>query len=152
MIVVLDSGVLGDIANPKASSVKVKAVQQWGAQILAAGHTFCIPAIAVYETRRELVRMKATASVAALDAIDAIPPNLYLPITDAVLWRASELWAQARSMGKQTAGNDALDGDVILCAQVLEAGYAPGSYIVATTNVKHLSLFVTADVWQNISP
>lgn len=151
MIVVLDSGVLGSIANPKAVNADVKALQQWGAEILAAGHVFCIPAIAVYETRRELVRIGATASVAELDALGAIPPNRYLPITDAVLLRASELWAQARNLGRPTAKEAALDGDVILCAQVLEAGFAPGDYVVATTNTKHLTLFVNAAEWHSIT-
>jgi hypothetical protein len=41
---------------------------------------------------------------------------------------------------------------MILCAQVLEAGYAAGTYIVATTNTKHLTLFVNAAEWDTITP
>ena len=86
----------------------------------------------------------------ALEAFCAAPENICLSISDRVLRRASALWAHARNIGKPTTGDVALDGDVILCALVLEAGYAPGTYVVATTNTKHLSLCVDAAEWQNI--
>ena len=150
MIVVLDTGILGGITNPKARSQDVMAMITWAAKIRQAGHTFAIPAIAVYEIRREHLRKNAVNSIAALDAFAQARTNHYLPITDAVLVRAAQLWAQARTMGKPTATDSALDGDVILCAQVLEAGYDPSSYVVATTNIKHLSLFVNTALWQDI--
>jgi hypothetical protein len=127
-------------------------MQQWAVAMRAAGHTFATPAIADYEVRRELIRKKATASLAALDRFGALAMNRYLPISDSVLRRAAELWASARSAGTPTAADAALDGDMILCAQVLEAGFAPGSYQVATTNTRHLSLFVDAAEWRTIVP
>ena len=152
MIVVLDSGVLGSITSPHPKSSQVKAIILWAAQLRQAGHTFAIPAIADYETRRELVRQGATKSVAAHDAFCQAPANIYLPISGTVLRRATDLWAHARNTGKPTASDAALDGDVILCAHVLETGYTTGTYRVATTNTKHLNLFVDADEWQNIAP
>ena len=63
---------------------------------------------------------------------------------------AAELWARARKRGRPTADVSALDVDVILAAQVLSAGYSPSEFVVATTNVSHISQFVPADNWQNI--
>lgn len=150
MIVVLDTGVLGSITNPNQKSSDVKAMIAWAGRLRAAGHVFAIPAIADYETRRELLRTGSTKAIAAHDAFCNAAGNLYLSISDAALVEAARLWAQARNMGRQTAANEAIDGDVILCAQVLQARYAPGSYVVATTNTKHLTLFATAAEWHTI--
>jgi hypothetical protein len=71
-------------------------------------------------------------------------------LTTTAMRRAAELWAQARQHGYPTAANTDLDADVILAAQCLTLS-APG-VLVATTNIGHLSRFVPADLWQNISP
>jgi hypothetical protein len=48
-----------------------------------------------------------------------------------------------------TAGDHALDGDVILAAQVaVSAG--DQDPVIATTNVKHLERFVAARLWRDI--
>ena len=54
---------------------------------------------------------------------------------------AADLWAQARNRGMATAHPKALDGDVILAAQVLAAGYDPVDFVIATSNVTHLAQF-----------
>ena len=65
---------------------------------------------------------------------------------------ASELWARARSTGKPTAHDHALDGDVILATQAMTLS-APGrQVIVVTSNTKHLGLFVPAQPWERIPP
>jgi hypothetical protein len=152
MIIVTDSGILGSITNPRPKSPDVVAIKQWAVEMHAAGHTFAIPAIADYETRRELLRGGSAQSLIVYDAFCHASQSIYLSINDAVLLRAAELWAQVRNMGKPTTSDKALDGDVILCAQVIEAGYMKGSYVVATTNTKHLTLFVDAAEWQAIKP
>jgi hypothetical protein len=43
-----------------------------------------------------------------------------------------------------------LDADVVLAAQALTLGAAP--VVIATSNVGHLSRFVPAELWQNITP
>lgn len=64
--------------------------------------------------------------------------------------QAAELWARARQMGQPTAGDQTIDADMILAAQALTLG-AP-AVVIATTNVGHLSRFVPAELWQNITP
>jgi hypothetical protein len=63
---------------------------------------------------------------------------------------AAQLWAIARQSGQSTADPKALDGDVILAAQVIDSFGSDLDAIVATTNVGHISRFVRADLWQNI--
>ena len=52
--------------------------------------------------------------------------------------------------GTPTADVHALDIDVILAAQVLSSGMDLSSTVVATSNVKHLSLFVPVAEWSSI--
>lgn len=69
-------------------------------------------------------------------------------IDTATMLKAAEFWSRARQRGKATASNDALDGDVILAAQAALLQNANNQVVVATTNVKHLSLFVDAREWK----
>ncbi len=64
---------------------------------------------------------------------------------------AAQLWAEARQRGKPTADSKSLDGDVILASLAKLAEIAGNTVIIATRNVKHLSLFVDAREWQNIN-
>jgi predicted nucleic acid-binding protein len=76
-------------------------------------------------------------------------PDRYVPLTDDALRFAAELWAQSRRTGRPTADATALDIDVLLAAQALRLGRSP---VVATTNPKHLSQFVPAQLWTDIVP
>jgi predicted nucleic acid-binding protein len=117
---------------------------------MAAGVTVVVPEIADYELRREILRTRNRSAIARLDAFNGAEPGRYLPITTTAMRLAADLWAQARSAGTPTADRHALDGDVILAAQAITLA-VPG-LIVATTNPAHLSRFVTAALWQNITP
>lgn len=74
----------------------------------------------------------------------------YLPITTAAMHKAAQLWAQARQQGQPTAGDKTIDGDMILIAQAMTLGVS--DVVISTTNVGHLSRFISADLWQNIVP
>lgn len=145
-IVVLDSGPLGLVSNPYLSA-EASACHQWLDGLLQHGVRVVLPEIADYEVRRELLRANKSPGLARLDAFCASLE--YLPITTAAIRKAASLWAQVRQQGRPTADKHALDGDVILAAQALTMG-EPG-VIVATTNVGHLSRFVAADGWRNIT-
>lgn len=147
-IIVLDSGPLGMISNPRAKSAQVQACQQWFRSIIQSGYTIAIPEISDYEVRRELIRTDRHRSIQQLDQLKL--NTIYLPITTDAILRAAQLWAIVRQKGQSTADPLALDGDVILAAQVIEAFEPKSNVIVATTNVAHISRFVQADIWQNI--
>jgi hypothetical protein len=74
----------------------------------------------------------------------------YIPITTPIMQNAASLWAISRQKGLPTADPKELDGDVILAAQALSLSYPIGDIVVATTNIGHLSQFLTAEEWHRI--
>jgi predicted nucleic acid-binding protein len=148
---VLDSGPLGLLTHPQRNA-EVVAITEWLARCLLGGHRIIVPAIVYYELRRELLRANKTFGVSRLDAFASRTPGRYLPLTDEALRLAAELWATARQQGRPTADAKALDIDVVLAAQALSFGPAPSDVVVATSNPKHLSQFITAQNWTEIVP
>jgi predicted nucleic acid-binding protein len=100
--------------------------------------------------RRELIRAGKTDGVSRLDLLQSVVD--YLPINTEAMLRAADLWAQSRNQGVVTADAKALDGDVIMAAQVLTCGLPPAEIVVATTNIRHIAKYVNADMWRNIVP
>jgi len=147
-VILLDSGPLGLATNPKPSP-RNNACNQWVEMLVSGGDRVLVPEISDYEVRRELLR---AGKIRGIVNLNEFKRRLgYLPITTSVMLKAAEFWAQTRRMGKQTAGNAALDGDVILAAQAAILLAAGHSVIVATTNVKHLDLFVDAQLWSDVT-
>jgi predicted nucleic acid-binding protein len=122
--------------------------QQWLQSLLDRGYHVILPEIIDYEVRRELLRVNKIKSIRRLD--DLKSALIYLPITTEVMLKAAQMWAQVRQQGKPTADDKALDGDVILAAQAILISSEEYPVIVATSNPKHLSLFVDARDWQDI--
>lgn len=144
--IVLDTGVLGQVTDPRASGEQPSV--RWLMQHLQAGSRMFVPEIVDYELRRELVRGGLRQSVARLDeCIDAVT---YRPLTTRTMRIAAEFWADARNRGRPAAPDLALDGDVILAAQARLLEETETSVIVATTNVRHLADFVDARLWSGI--
>lgn len=79
-------------------------------------------------------------------------PGRYLPLSDEPLRLAAELWARARKQGRPTSDAKDLDVDVILADQALSFGPAPSDVVIATSNEKHLTHFISAQNWNEISP
>jgi predicted nucleic acid-binding protein len=146
-LIVLDSGPLGMVTNPKAKGIPL-ACQLWLKTLLRRGERVAIPEIADYEVRRELLRAGLLRSLHRLDNLKQTLE--YIPIQTEAILLAASLWAEARQTGQPTADAKALDGDVILSAQVRLLCDDTTEAIVATTNVAHLSRFVTAFDWQSI--
>jgi predicted nucleic acid-binding protein len=143
VIILLDTGPLGILVHPRIS----QECQDWLEDILLKEYRVVLPEIADYELRRELLRLN---NLARIQRLDRLKKRLeYLPLTTDVMLQAAELWAKARQTGKPTADPHALDGDVILAAQAMSIE-TTDQIIIATTNVRHLSLFVNAREWSNI--
>ena len=145
----LDSGPLGIVTNPKAASPLSQEGKVWLQDLPVKGYIVMLPEIADYEVRRELIREGKTAGIRRLDELKSQIP--YRPLTTEVMLLAAQLWADARKRGKPTADSHALDGDVILAAQVILEVNAGNEVVIATTNVGHLSQFVDAREWRLIS-
>lgn len=145
--VVLDTGPLGMVSNPRASAANLQC-RQWLDGLLGQGVYVYVPEIADYELRRELLRAAKTAGIRHLDDVSA--QTHYFPITTPMMRYAALLWARMRQQGQPTASDAALDGDVILAAQALSLGTPQDTVVVATTNVGHLSRMVSAKVWYDI--
>jgi predicted nucleic acid-binding protein len=145
-VVLLDTGIIGLITNPKRAHESL-ACNCWLQTLIKAGIRVILPEIADYEVRRELLRANKIKGIKRLDEL----ANLieYLPITTDAMRKAALFWAQARQQGQPTAGDKTIDGDMILIAQAVTLSVT--NLIIATTNVGHLSKFVRADLWQNIS-
>ena len=143
--VLLDAGPLGLATNPRRSPQST-ACAAWLQSLVTAGVRVVIPEIADYEVRRELLRARKTAGIERLDALGGLLE--YLPITTAAMRQAAVFWATARQQGQPTASDKAIDGDMILAAQAETLGTA---VLVATTNVDHLSRFVPAKLWEDVS-
>jgi predicted nucleic acid-binding protein len=146
--IVLDAGPLGLVTNPRGNE-EAKACASWLDSLLAREVVVFVPEIADYEVRRELLRARKAEGLTRLDALKGA--LLYLPLTTATMLLAADYWATARQQGQPTAADAALDGDVILAAQANLLGRLGFSPIIATTNVKHLSLFVDAQDWRSIA-
>jgi predicted nucleic acid-binding protein len=145
-VIVLDTGPLGLVTNPKRSAASI-ACTQWLQKRVASGNRVIIPEIADYEVRRELLRANKTKGISRLDELAQLLE--YLPITTDAMRQAAKLWAQARQQGQPTAGDKTIDGDMILVAQAMSLEAL--NTVIATTNVEHLSRFVAAELWQNIA-
>jgi predicted nucleic acid-binding protein len=142
MSLLLDTGVLGKICHPKREQhgPVLARLDQWldGKPQL----TVYLPEIADYELRRKYLHMDMLKSLQRLDEL--AKQLVYLPLSTPIMQQAAELWARVRRAGKPTASDKAIDGDVILAAQAMSV-----NAIVATTNVKHISLFVRVEDWSN---
>ena len=150
MIVFLDSGPLGLLVHARGGQNAMRC-REWCEALIAADIVVCIPEIADYEVRRELIRLNFDWSIRRLNALEH--SLSYRPITTAVMRLAAEYWAHARSRGRPTTDRFALDGDAILSAQALETAREEHDAVtIATTNVGHLSRFADARPWQDIQP
>lgn len=147
LVVLLDSGPLGLVTNPRLSTQSV-ACARWLQQLVAHGRRVIVPEIADYEVRRELLRAGKSEGLKRLDALSK--QLEYLPLSTDAIRQAATFWAEARKSGQPTADDKALDGDVILAAQAAILGGA--DVVIATTNVGHLSRFTPASLWPEIAP
>ncbi|NEP91225.1 MAG: type II toxin-antitoxin system VapC family toxin [Okeania sp. SIO2C2] len=156
MIVILDSGVLGLLASPvknisQAKYSEISQCNEWLYELLAKSRYVVTSQISDYEVRRELIRIKSEG----LEILDSLKDVVdFLPLTTEVMNKAAEFWAKARQNNIPTTDNKNIDADMIISAQWnILCQEAPGRGIyVATTNIKHLKIFVEeyAQNWRDI--
>jgi len=146
--ILLDSGPLGIFSNHGKSQI-ISDCRAWAAKHQQQGNVLVVPEIADYEVRRELLRAGKSIGIERLDLIKST--FAYLPLTTAVMLRAAQFWAQARKSGRPMAVDAALDADVILSAQAAILIDEGSAVVIASSNPRHLSMFVPAAEWQTIS-
>ena len=118
---------------------------------MVAIRVIVIPAITLYEVRRELLRVHAKVKLIRLEKLCSSTRSA--EVTPDAWLKAAEFWSIVRSAGKPTADPHALDGDAILAGVAATIG-APGDVVtIATSNVGHLSRFPGVDArrWESIS-
>jgi len=148
-VIALDSTPLGLITQ-RPGAAEADACREWASSKIAAGIGIIVPEIVDYEVRRELIRAGKAASVTRLNDFVTHPLVTYLSITTDAMKLAAGLWAESRRKGTPTASPKSLDVDVILCAQILSAGFDLADTVIATANVSHLSLFMPAKIWRDL--
>src|SRR5262245_45843946 len=105
-IILLDTSPLGLITHPKDNPESIEC-RRWLEAQLIKGIVVLVPGICDYELRRELIRLNSNKGLAKLDALKKSLG--FVPITTEVMNQAAELWAKARSLGKPTSSDHALD-------------------------------------------
>ena len=149
MIVLLDSGPLGLVTNPRATAASQEC-SFWLERIVHGNHLVVIPEIVDYELRREFLRGRMTRALTILEALSV--RLAFDPITTPVMRQAAEFWAIARQRGLATADDKALDGDMILAAQAIQIEQTwDQESVIANTNVRHLARFATAREWRDVA-
>jgi hypothetical protein len=155
-IIILDTGPLSNAVvapvKPNSEHSPSQLCRTWMLDCEGAGALLLVPAICYYEVLRELERRHAAVQIARLRAFVFGTPDRFIPLATEHLEAAARLWGAARNEGAPGASCEALDADVMLCAQSLALGLPPSAYVVATTNVGHLSRFVPCAEWTNIKP
>lgn len=147
--VLLDAGPLGLVTNTNPRNPEAVQCAQWLQSLLSSGIRVCIPEVSDYEVRRSLIKIDSKKSINKLDQLNSVLD--YQPITTLAMHQAAEFWARARKQGNPTADDKALDGDMVLVGQASGILQKGDSVIIATTNVKHIELFMDARQWNDIT-
>jgi predicted nucleic acid-binding protein len=152
MIILLDSGILGQLTNPNLDR-DTDPLKKWF-DISLIRTNVVSSKICDYEIRRGLLlARKQGLKAEGLSILDDLYKFVdFLPVTETILDLAADIWATARSEGQPTAGDRNLDADMIICAtwQDLATSYPGQEVVIATTNVRHLSRFATAARWEDL--
>jgi hypothetical protein len=156
LIVFLDTNTLNFLCNPNNLNEAVEC-EKWFYTYYTRGVTFYSSDICDYEIRRGLIassirNKKISEGLSLLDDLRSDGYILFLPITNEVLNIASELWARSSTNSQSNKDIKNIDVDVIISAQYqLLVEDNPGQrVVVATTNIKDLSVYCEAANWQDI--
>lgn len=145
--VLLDSGPTGLITNP-ADSLETVECRRWMQQLIAHDIVVALPEIADYEIRRELLRARKPRGLRSLDRLK--DSTRYLALDTTIMLQAAVFWALARQQGRPTARENDIDRDMILAVTAWAVSQTGDTATIATTSVRHVSLFADARLWSGI--
>jgi predicted nucleic acid-binding protein len=131
----LDSGVLGEVINPR----KNPDTSRWLEFVKKQKITLRVAAIIDYELRRNLILAGLQKSINNLNQFKQ--RQQFISITSESLLEASEIWAKLRGEAKATADIKNIDVDVILAAQAFSLKNDFEEIIIVTTNASDISRF-----------
>jgi hypothetical protein len=156
LIVFLDTNTLNFLCNPNNLSEAVEC-EQWFYTYYTRGVTFYSSDICDYEIRRGLIassirNRKISEGLSLLDDLRSDGYIIFSPIATEVLNIASELWARSSANSQSNKDIKNIDVDIIISAQYqLLVEENPGQrVVVATINIKDLSVYCEAANWQDI--
>ena len=156
MIVFLDTNTLNFLCNPNNLSEAIEC-EKWFYTYYSRGVTFYSSDICDYEIRRGLIASsirdgKVSEGLSLLDDLRADGYILFSPIANETLNIASALWARSSVNSQSNKDVKNIDVDIIISAQYqLLVEDNPGQrVVVATTNIKDLSIYCEAANWQDI--
>lgn len=154
MIIFLDTSVLGKLSNPNPYPEALQC-QIWFERLSARGVYFTSSELCFYELKRGLILAKKRGdSGQGLEKLKDLRQLIdVLEIDEQTADLAAEIWSLSRLQGSPTASDTSLDIDIIISAhwQLLKQQFEGRYIVIATTNVKHLSLFAEAQEWNNIN-
>ncbi|MDJ0719300.1 MAG: hypothetical protein QNJ54_34600 [Prochloraceae cyanobacterium] len=137
-LILLDSGPLGKIANPRQTPEVKRCLQFIKEQKIALR----VAEIIDYELRRNYLLEGFTKSISKLNKYRQT--KQFIPLTSEIMLEAAELWAWLQAQGLPTSSKNDIDKDVILVASALSQKPDFDEVIILTSNAKH---FVRFEEW-----
>jgi hypothetical protein len=157
MIVFLDTNILGLICNKNISFDECQQCKKWFDTLFLRGVRIVTSDLCHYEVMRGLIDSsirsnEAAPGIKSLELLKVDGFLEFLPVSTEALDLAANLWARAFTSGQTTRDEKDIDIDIIISAQyqLLRDEFPGQQVIMATTNLKHLSIFCDAANWRDI--
>lgn len=157
MIVFIDTNILGLISNENTSFDEAQQCKKWFSTLLIRSVRVVTSDLCNYEEMRGLLsssisKKEAVPGIKSLEVLKADGFLEFLPVSTEALDLAANLWARASTTGQTTRDEKDIDIDIIISAQyqLLNDEFPGQRVIMATTNLKHLSIFCEAAHWRDI--
>jgi hypothetical protein len=157
MIVFLDTNILGLICNKNISFDECQQCKKWFDTLFLRGVRIVTSDLCHYEVMRGLIGAsirsnEAAPGIKSLELLKVDGFLEFLPVSTEALDLAANLWAKAFTSGQTTRDEKDIDIDIIISAQyqLLRDEFPGQQVIMATTNLKHLSIFCDAANWRDI--
>jgi hypothetical protein len=157
MIVFLDTNILGLICNKNVSFDECQQCKKWFDTLFLRGVRIVTSDLCHYEVMRGLISssIRSNEPAPGIKSLELLKTDgflEFLPVSTEALNLAANLWARASTSGQTTRDEKDIDIDIIISAQyqLLKDEFPGQRVIMATTNLKHLSIFCDAANWRDI--